>query len=104
LYRLESTSDVFLQLVVGFLLIIIGNDVLLLFDTSALRSGYSLREPVDFAERILNIMYANLDIDPETPIDEEPQAAEWDDEGDELVEEEEDIIADDDEEEAHDEL
>ena len=40
----------------------------LLFDTSALRSGYSLREPVDFAERILNIMYANLDIDPETPV------------------------------------
>ena len=40
----------------------------LLFDTSALRSGYSLREPVDFAERILNIMYANLEIDPETPV------------------------------------
>ena len=32
LYRLESTSDVFLQLVVGFLLIIIGNDVLFLLD------------------------------------------------------------------------
>jgi len=76
----------------------------LLFDTSSLRSGYTLREPVDFAERILNIMYANMDIDPETPIDDEPTAAEWDDEGDELVEEEEDIIADDDEEEAHDEL
>merc|ERR1712106_1233077 len=76
----------------------------LLFDTSSLRSGYTLREPVDFAERILNIMYANMDIDPETPIDDEPTAAEWDDEGDELVEEEEDIIADDDEEEVHDEL
>merc|ERR1712176_792170 len=77
----------------------------LLFDTSALRSGYSLREPVDFAERILNIMYANLDIDPETPIDDEPQAADWEDEGDDLVEEEEEIAADDEEEdEAHDEL
>jgi len=75
----------------------------LLFDTSALRSGYSLREPVDFAERILNIMYANLDIDPETPIDEEPQAADWEDESDDLVEEEEEIAADD-EDEAHDEL
>ena len=32
MYRLESTSDVFLQLVVGFLLIIIGNDVLFLLD------------------------------------------------------------------------
>merc|ERR1719242_217849 len=40
----------------------------LLFDTAALRSGYSLREPVDFADRILNIMYANLEIDPETPV------------------------------------
>jgi len=75
----------------------------LLFDTSALRSGYSLREPVDFAERILNIMYANLDIDPETPIDEEPQAAEWEDEDNELVEEDEEEI-DADETEEHDEL
>ena len=40
----------------------------LLFDTAALRSGYGLKEPVDFADRILNIMYANLEIDPETPV------------------------------------
>ena len=44
----------------------------LLFDTAALRSGYSLREPVDFADRILNIMYANLEIDPETPVSSSP--------------------------------
>lgn len=61
----------------------------LLFDTAALRSGYSLREPVDFADRILNIMYANLEIDPETPIDDEPTAADFEDEDDELVDEEE---------------
>ena len=40
----------------------------LLFDTAALRSSYALKDPVDFADRILNIMYANLDIDPETPV------------------------------------
>ena len=43
----------------------------LLFDTAALRSGYGLKEPVDFADRILNIMYANLEIDPETPVSNE---------------------------------
>ena len=40
----------------------------LLFDQAALRSGYVLKDPVDFAERIMNIMYANMDIDPETPV------------------------------------
>lgn len=45
----------------------------LLFDTAALRSGYGLKEPVDFADRILNIMYANLEIDPETPVSNESQ-------------------------------
>lgn len=40
----------------------------LLFDQAALRSGYVLKDPVDFADRIMNIMYANLDIDPETPV------------------------------------
>merc|ERR1719153_1179832 len=61
----------------------------LLFDTAALRSGYGLKEPVDFADRILNIMYANLEIDPETPIDDEPTAAEWDDDVDAGEDEEE---------------
>ena len=40
----------------------------LLFDQAALRSGYVLKDPVEFADRIMNIMYANLDIDPETPV------------------------------------
>ena len=40
----------------------------LLFDQAALRSGYQLKDPTDFADRIMNIMYANLDIDPETPV------------------------------------
>jgi len=81
----------------------------LLFDTAALRSGYGLKEPVDFADRILNIMYANLEIDPETPIEPEPTAAEWDDDVDAGEDEEEvDMDADEEEvdaeEEGHDEL
>lgn len=31
----------------------------------------------------MNIMYANLDIDPESPIEEEPTAGDWEDEEDE---------------------
>jgi heat shock protein beta len=46
-----------------------------------------LKDPVDFAERIMNIMYANMDIDPETPMEEEPVAADFPDEPDELEEE-----------------
>lgn len=90
----------------------------LLFDQAALRSGYVLKDPVDFADRIMNIMYANLDIDPETPLDDEPVAADFPDaeeEDDELVvdadEEEEEIFDEDSEgveydssEEARDEL
>jgi len=40
----------------------------LLFDQATIRSGYGLADPVEFADRIMNIMYANLDIDPETPV------------------------------------
>jgi len=80
----------------------------LLFDTAALRSSYALKDPVDFADRILNIMYANLDIDPETPIDDEPVAAEWEDEAeDEGIEEldaDEEEEVDADEEVVHEEL
>jgi len=66
----------------------------LLFDQAALRSGYVLKDPVEFADRIMNIMYANLDIDPETPLAEEPVAADFPDE-----EDEEEVVADDEEEE-----
>ena len=80
----------------------------LLFDTASLRSGFTLGEPIDFADRILNIMYANLDIDPETPIDDEPVAADFPDEEDEEEEagDEEDVDDSDDEvvDETHDEL
>jgi len=80
----------------------------LLFDTASLRSGFTLGEPIDFADRILNIMYANLDIDPETPIDDEPVAADFPDEEDEEEEagDEEDIDDSDDEvvDDSHDEL
>lgn len=69
----------------------------LLFDQAALRSGYQLKDPTDFADRIMNIMYANLEIDPETPMEEEPVAADFPDaEDDEEVEE---VDADEEEEE-----
>ena len=92
----------------------------LLFDQAALRSGYQLKDPTDFADRIMNIMYANLDIDPETPVslkflynrkskknfstyfywlfqlEEEPQAAEFEDEND-ILEDEEEVDADEEE-------
>jgi len=68
----------------------------LLFDQAALRSGYQLKDPTDFADRIMNIMYANLDIDPETPLEEEPQAAEFEDEND-ILEDEEEVDADEEE-------
>jgi len=69
----------------------------LLFDQAALRSGYQLKDPTDFADRIMNIMYANLDIDPETPLEEEPQAADFEDEND-ILEDEEEVDADEEEE------
>jgi len=67
----------------------------LLFDQAALRSGYVLKDPVDFADRIMNIMYANLDIDPETPLDDEPVAADFPD----AEEDDDEIMIDGDEEE-----
>jgi len=71
----------------------------LLFDQAALRSGYMLKDPVDFAERIMNIMYANMDIDPETPIEDEPVAADFPDEEDEeeVVDADEEEVVEDDE-------
>lgn len=78
----------------------------LLFDQAALRSGYVLKDPTDFADRIMNIMYANLDIDPESPIEEEPTAGDWEDEEDEEeLEAEEEVDASyEADEEVHEEL
>nr|XP_009861771.1 endoplasmin [Ciona intestinalis] len=64
-----------------------------MFDTAALRSGYSLKDSVDFSKRILDMLYKNLNIDPETPIEEEPE-----DEEPEEEEEEEEVDTDDEEE------
>jgi len=78
----------------------------LLFDQAALRSGYVLKDPSDFADRIMNIMYANLDIDPETPVEDEPTAGDWEDEEDEEeLEAEEEVDASyEADEEVHEEL
>uniref|UniRef100_H2ZL55 Endoplasmin n=1 Tax=Ciona savignyi TaxID=51511 RepID=H2ZL55_CIOSA len=55
-----------------------------MFDTAVLRSGYSLKDSVDFSKRILGMLYKNLNIDPETPVEEEPE--------DEAEEEEEEEV------------
>ena len=39
-----------------------------MFDTAVLRSGYQLKDQVDFSKRIMNMLYKNLDIDPSTPV------------------------------------
>merc|ERR1712136_363324 len=64
-----------------------------MFDTAVLRSGYVLQDQAEFSKRILGMLYSNLDIDPDAPIEEEPV-----DEDDE-----EEIDADDDDEEVGDE-
>merc|ERR1712025_1020613 len=73
-----------------------------MFDTAVLRSGYVLQDQAEFSKRILGMLYKNLDIDPDAPIEEEPvdedddEEAEDDDEEEE--EDEEEIDADDEEE------
>ena len=39
-----------------------------MFDTAVLRSGYTIPDSVSFAKRILEMMYSNMDIDPNTPV------------------------------------
>jgi len=63
-----------------------------MFDTAVLRSGYGLKDQVDFSKRIMELLYKNLGIDPNTPIEEEPEIPE------ETEEDEEEVDADDEEE------
>merc|ERR1712136_413408 len=74
-----------------------------MFDTAVLRSGYVLQDQAEFSKRILGMLYSNLDIDPDAPIEEEPVDEEDEDEADEDEEDEEEIDADDEEEEVGDE-
>jgi len=69
-----------------------------MFDTAVLRSGYNLKDQVDFSKRIMQMLYKNLDIDPNTPIEEEPAEAE------EAEEDEEEVDADDEEDEGEEEV
>lgn len=72
----------------------------LMFDTAVLRSDYVIQDKVDFAQRILDVMYANLEIDSDSAeIEEEPELADDDEEGDNEDDEGEEIDADDDDEE-----
>merc|ERR1739838_219645 len=57
------------------------------YDTAVLRSGYALKDQVDFSKRIMDMLYTNLDIDPETPIEAEPEDQEEDEEAEEDEEE-----------------
>merc|ERR1712042_247441 len=71
-----------------------------MFDTAVLRSGYQLKDQVDFSKRIMNMLYKNLDIDPSTPIEAEPEEDDDEEEVDADEGEEEDEAV----EEGHDEL
>lgn len=41
---------------------------LVMYDAAVLRSGYTLKDSLDFSERILNLLYGNIGIDPDTPV------------------------------------
>jgi heat shock protein beta len=70
-----------------------------MFDTAVLRSGYVLQDQAEFSKRILGMLYKNLDIDPDAPIEEEPVDEDDDEEDeDEDEEDEEEIDADEEEE------
>merc|ERR1712136_9413 len=87
-----------------------------MFDTAVLRSGYVLQDQAEFSKRILGMLYSNLDIDPDAPIEEEPvdDEAEDDEEDEEEIDADEEEVGDDeeiaddepteDETEGHDEL
>jgi len=45
----------------------------LIYETSALTSGFSLEEPADLAAKIQRMLYAAMNIDPNTPIEEEEE-------------------------------
>merc|ERR1739838_946892 len=76
-----------------------------MYDTAVLRSGYALKDQVDFSKRIMDMLYTNLDIDPETPIEAEPEDQEEGEEEEE-VDEPEDAVEEPEKEsaESHDEL
>jgi len=61
-----------------------------MFDTAVLRSGYQLKDQVDFSKRIMTMLYSTLNIDPDTPIEAEPEEEE-----EEADEDEEEVDADD---------
>ncbi|XP_039250321.2 endoplasmin-like [Styela clava] len=91
-----------------------------MFDAAVLRSGYTLKDSADFSKRILSMLYKNLNIDPDTPIEEEPEDEEKEEEDEEEVDADEEDEEEDDgedeveegdgeeekktEEESHDEL
>ena len=75
----------------------------LLFDTALLRSGYSLSDSSDFANRIDRMLRANLDIDPDAAVEPEPEP-EPEDSASDKEEADRDEVAgsdDDDNEETH---
>merc|ERR1719219_2861629 len=67
----------------------------LMFDTAALRSDYVIADKVEFSQRILDIMYANLGIDESAEVEEEAADIDEDDDEDEDADE---INADDEDE------
>merc|ERR1719219_839560 len=63
----------------------------LMFDTAALRSDYVIADKVEFSQRILDIMYANLEIDESDEIDAD---GEVDDDEDLFDDDDEDVFVD----------
>merc|ERR1712071_714307 len=71
---------------------------LMMYNTAALRSGYNLKDTVNFAEHIEKMMRQTLGVDEDEAVDEEEEIPE------EEAEDEEEEFDDEEEEESHDEL
>jgi len=75
---------------------------LMLYNTATLRSGYMLKDTVNFAEHIETMMRQTLGVSQDEQVDEEPELPEDQEEPED--EDEEEVEDDENEEEGHDEL
>lgn len=71
----------------------------LMFDTAVLRSDFVINDKVDFAQRILDVMYANLEIDGENAVIEDEPEIDEDAEEDDADDDTEEIDAEEDDDE-----
>jgi len=52
----------------------------LMYDTALLQSGFSMKDPTEFASRIHRVLAAGLNVDPEAVAEQEPEGDEPDEE------------------------